>query len=68
MSEDKIRTIKTKIEKEIPYIDIKPFSHNIIGLELRMLGELTNDNYVYDYIRQVRLNEMGWYVPDSIET
>ena len=34
-----LNTMKTKILHEIPYIiDIKPFSHNIISLELRLIA------------------------------
>ena len=33
------KEIINKIKEEIPYVDIKPYSHNIISLELRILGE-----------------------------
>ena len=38
-SETELNTIKMGIFREIPYIDIKPFSHNIISLELRLISE-----------------------------
>ena len=33
------KEIINKIKEEMPDVDIKPYSHNIINLELRILGE-----------------------------
>ena len=36
------QVLKIKLEKsireEVPYIDIKPYSHNIIGMKLEQIG------------------------------
>ena len=39
-----------KIKQEIPFIDVKPFSHNIISLELRLLEEKYGEKEVYNLI------------------
>lgn len=56
--------LKGMIEKEIPFVDIKPFSHNIISMELRMVkaefGKVVANNMVI----QLGLDKMGWSVED----
>ena len=38
----KLEDLKNNIKKEIPFVDVKPFSHNIISMTLSMIEE----NYV----------------------
>jgi hypothetical protein len=51
-----------RIEKESMYIDIKPYSHNIVGLSLRILSE----TYKYDdekiklVVKTFGLDKKGW--------
>ena len=51
-----------RIGKEIKFVDIKPYSHNIIGLTLNMLSE--NNNYDDEKIKLVvktfGLDKKGW--------
>jgi len=60
-TEKKYMNMMEKIENEIPYIDIKPFSHNIINLELRLMEELVGEERVVEFIRDNEdLMEKGW--------
>ena len=56
------REIEASIEKNAPLVDIAPFSHNIIGLELNILK--TNNGYTLDQIkaivRKYKLDKKGW--------
>ena len=58
---DKINDIKEKIIDEIPFVDIKPYSHNIISLNLGMLGDNgMSDKEVKDFMKENGLDELGW--------
>ena len=59
-SSEKIIKILTKIDEEIPYIDIKPYSHNIIGLQLDMLEKLTNEDNIKKVVKEKGLDKLGW--------
>ena len=48
------------IRKEIPYVDIKEYSHNIISLELRIYSEIKGDEETYKLIKELGLDELGW--------
>ena len=49
------------ILENIPWVDIKPYSHNIINISLRMLRkELGNDKLCIDIIRETPLMNLGW--------
>ena len=54
-----IKIIKT-IKKEIPFVDIKPFSHNIINLELQILSEKFGEDKVKQVISETKLKHLGW--------
>jgi len=48
------------IKKEIPWVDIKPFSDNIINIELRILAENYGQNEVIELVKNTKLKELGW--------
>jgi hypothetical protein len=52
--------IINKIKKEIPYVDVKPYSHNIIGLELNVLAEKYGQEEVEKIVRETNLKNIGW--------
>ena len=52
--------IINKIKKEIPYVDIKPYSHNIIGLELNVLADKYGQEEVEKIVRETNLKNIGW--------
>ncbi len=59
MSKSKEEIIKN-IKSEIPYVDIKPFCHNIISLELRLLAEEYGQEEANKLIRTTKLSKLGW--------
>ena len=60
-TERKCMDIMEKIENEIPFIDVKPYSHNIINMNLNLIEELDNQERVVEFIRQNKnLMEKGW--------
>lgn len=48
------------IKKNIPYVDIKPYSHNIINLTLASIGEQYGDKTAKKIIADTELKNMGW--------
>ena len=72
MTTQTLQTLTNKINKEIDFVDIKPFSHNIISLTLRQIEEHYGKEQVLHIIRTTDLKEIGWgymigYVPKEIE-
>ena len=50
-----------KIRNEMPYVDVKPYSHNIITICLNALAELGwNDEQIDQLIQDEGLNSLGW--------
>ena len=49
-----------KIKQEIPFVDVKPFSHNIISLELRILARDYGLKEVEKLINTTKLKSLGW--------
>ena len=59
MTKTKKEIIAT-IKKEIPFVDIKPYSHNIISLQLTMLEEVAGEEAVVELIKSTKLKDLGW--------
>ena len=58
---EKVDNIIKSIMENIPYIDIKPYSHNIISCNLEHLSKLGyNDTLCIDIIRLTPLIDLGW--------
>lgn len=55
-----LKNLRNQIKMEVPYIDIKPYSHNIISLTLSTIAK----NYGYDEankaITDFGLESRGW--------
>ena len=49
-----------QIRKEIPYIDIKPYSHNIIGLVLGQIADKFGKEEAEKQIKTLGLDKRGW--------
>ena len=58
--EHTLKELRTKIEKELPYINIKPYSHNIIGLLLGQIEKMYGKDVVNKTIRELKLHQLGW--------
>jgi hypothetical protein len=56
----KLKIYINTIKKNIPYVDIKPYSHNIINLTLTSIGEQFGNNVANKIIADTELKNMGW--------
>jgi hypothetical protein len=55
-----IKKALERIDKEIPYIDVKEYSHNIIGLQLGLLMRICSKEQVKKIVIEKGLDKMGW--------
>jgi|11_taG_2_1085331.scaffolds.fasta_scaffold116500_1 hypothetical protein len=58
--ENPIEDLIYDIEEQMEYVDIKPYSHNIISLNLRMIDEYYGEKEANLVIRELNLTSMGW--------
>ena len=65
MANSKQQELETKILKEACFVDIKPYSHNLVSLYLGQLDDLTSTEYVEDFILEYNLHRRGWSVSDE---
>jgi len=49
-----------EIKDEIPWVDIKPYSHNIIGLKLDILRRDYGEEEVRSLVKNTQLKHLGW--------
>ena len=57
----KLQEYEKKIENERDFVDIKPYSHNIISLTLRMIDDLEIEGCSgLDIIKKYELESLGW--------
>jgi len=52
--------ILEKIGEEVPFIDVKPFSHNLVGMLLNMLAKQHGQEEANKAIDDYELEELGW--------
>lgn len=50
------------IADNVPYIDVRPYSHNIIGLALGAIAKKKGDDEAKRLIIKYRLDKKGWKV------
>jgi len=56
----KYQKILATIDKEVDYVDIKPYSHNIISCTLQEAAEEFGHMVVNDIIVEFELEALGW--------
>ena len=56
---------KNKIRNEIPYVDVKPYSHNIIAMILTMIGNKFGVVVANDTIIELQLDKLGWIINEN---
>lgn len=49
-----------RIDEEIPYINIKKYSHNIIGFRLGSLMHVCSKEQIKNIVKERGLDKMGW--------
>jgi hypothetical protein len=55
-----LKELRANIKKEIPYVDLKPFSHNIISINLMIIAKEYGKDEANKTIRNLKLDELGW--------
>lgn len=59
-SEQTLEELRSKIKKEKRSVDIKPFSHNIIGWTLCEIAKRFGGHEANKAIRDFGLEKLGW--------
>jgi hypothetical protein len=55
-----LKELRNDIKKEVPFVDIKPYSHNIISICLQILSEDYGKDEANRAIRDFDLDKLGW--------
>jgi len=55
-----LKELRANIKKEIPYVDLKQFSHNIISINLMIIAKEYGKEEANKAIRDLKLDELGW--------
>lgn len=56
-----LEIVRERIENEIPYVGIKPYSSNIISINLRIAAERCGGNKTANkLIDEFELEDLGW--------
>lgn len=62
-STNKVRLAElyAEIEQEVEFVDIKPYSHNIISCILRIISKEFGYNKANEAIDEFNLTSLGWH-------
>lgn len=60
VSNPEYQDIIARIDAEIDYVDIKPYSHNIIGFNLSKAAKRFGNDVANDIIEEFELEKLGW--------
>jgi len=55
-----LEDLRDDIAQEVPYIDVKPYSHNIVGLLLQAIDNRFGKDEANKAIVDFRLERKGW--------
>ena len=55
-----LEELRERIDDEVPYVDVKPFSHNIISLTLQMIDKQYGKKEANKAIGDFGLEKLGW--------
>ena len=58
--QDKLEQWKQTIRQQVHYVDVKPYSHNIISLALKEIDDLFGATVVNEVIEEFNLEKLGW--------
>ena len=56
----RLKELRDRIKKEAPFIGIKPFSHNIVGLSLQEIAKKFSVKDANRAVRDFKLNAKGF--------
>ena len=60
MTKKTLQELKKVIEREKPFVDIKPYSHNIISLTLMQISKEFSSKEANKCIKDFNLESLGW--------
>jgi len=56
-----LEELREIIDNEVPFVDIKPYSHNIIGLALVTIAKRYGYDVANQAIEDFGLEDLGWH-------
>ena len=60
IEEQKLQDHITIIKNEIPYVDMRTFSHNIINMELNIINSVYGEEVAQAVLKFLKLDDLGW--------
>ena len=63
LTEKDFNDLYNQVEEAIQYVDVKPYSHNIISIVLRQVDEKYGKEKVIEIFNDFNLEEYGWTRP-----
>ena len=60
IEEQKLQEHITIIKNEIPYVDMRTFSHNIITMELNIIDSIYGEEVAQAVLKFLKLDDLGW--------
>lgn len=60
LENEEYQKIVNSIDREIDYVDIKQYSHNIISLKLQSAAKKFGNEVANDLIDEFGLEDLGW--------
>jgi len=58
--EERLSDLQDKILEQREYVDVKPYSHNIIGINLRIIAKEFGYKEANKTIEELELDALGW--------
>lgn len=59
-SDEELSKIHARIEMQVPYVGVKPFSHNIISMWLGYIAKEFGEDQANEAIDKFDLESLGW--------
>ena len=63
MKKSSLSDLQKEIGREVKYLDKKPYSHNIISLDLRIIDKDYGKHAAIETMKKFKLNKHGWIIP-----
>jgi len=59
--------LRDTIETEKNFVDVKPYSHNIISLTLNMIDSNYGREEAVKAMKDFSLEDLGWKIPEEVK-
>lgn len=60
LNDEEYQKWRDRIANEVPFVDIKPYSHNLISISLGGVARQFGPEVANDLIEEFELEELGW--------